>query len=277
MNFLKTTLRRLLLCMAIPLMTTSIFYVSQTQRAKAEFWYKIQAFFPNGTEEAHWCIDRALKADPTFAKGWMEKSKSLNKSGLYAEGFHYLNKAVALEPTTYLGHRGYLKLYMLRDYEGAIEDLERLEELNPEASIGPWRDDLFFTLGVAYQQLGEYRGAIYYFNTSVKNTIANKGTEAINKKVFLYRGISLFEMGRVRTAIKDFNRAINHADNYSEAYYYRGLALIKLHRRGSACRSFRKSLELFDENNSHNAHFEMPNQIYLSDIEEAMSRYCKAL
>ena len=278
MTILRTTLQKLFLHAGILLLICSLLYSAKSQRAKAEFWFNLHSYFPEGTVEEHWCFSKAIKADPSFAKAWLERSVSLNRSGMYANGFQFLNKAVALEPAKYLGYRAYVKLYMLHDYEGAIDDLETLEELTPGVEIAPWNESIYHMLGMAYKQEGYNKTAINYFNKAIKTVAEQQGLDALSEKTFFYRGIAKLDMRRPKSAVKDFNRALRLAENFMEAYYYRGLALARMYKRGSACRSLRMSLELHEEGYVQaESNYEIPDQVYLSDIEEALQRYCKSL
>ena len=41
-----------------------------------------------------------------------------------------MNKAVALDPKEHLPYRGWCRYQFFRDYEGAIQDIERLDSLS---------------------------------------------------------------------------------------------------------------------------------------------------
>jgi tetratricopeptide (TPR) repeat protein len=278
MNILKNTLKIVLLLLAIPILIGSLYYYSKSKRDRAELWFRAQNLFPQGTVQEQWCFEQALKADPTFAEAWMQKSVSHNKRGHYAEGFRLLDQAVELKPVEYLGYRGYVKLYMLHDYEGAIDDFMRLDTLTPGIRDAPWGEDIYHVLGLAHKQLGEYETARYFFNKSIESISTEQGEDWVDVRTFFYNGLVSFEMADTSEALYNLNKAIDLFDQFTEAHYHKGRILASLNKRGEACTHFRKSAQFFQEGYIYtNSYYELPDQIYLSDIEHASRRYCEAL
>lgn len=278
MSIVKTTLKAVLLLIAIPLFLGGLYYFSKSNRERAELWFNIQNLFPQGSQQEQWCFDRAVKADPTYAKAWMQKSVSHTKRGQYAEGFRLLNKAVELEPAEYLGYRGYVKLYMLRDYDGAIEDFMRLDALTPKVRDAPWGEDIYHVLGLANLQKGQYEEARYFFDKSIGLTIEEQGEDWVDVKTFFYNGVVNFELGDIQEALSNLDKALQYYNKYTEACYYKGMVLASLNQREKACSYFKKSLNFFQEGYVYeNSYYEIPNQLYLSDIERALRLYCDLL
>ena len=278
MTILKTTLKVTLLLIAIPLILGSLYYFTKSKREKAEFWFRAQGLFPQGATQEQWCFERALQADPSFAEAWMQKSVSHTKRAQYAEGFRLLNKAVELKPAQYLGYRGYVKLYMLHDYDAAIDDFMRLDALTPNVRDAPWGEDIYHVLGLAHKQKGKLEEAAYFFDKSIELTTQEQGEDWVNVQTFFYNGLVQFQLGDTSQALYNLDKALQHSDKFSEAYFHRGLALISLNKRGEACSNFKKSLQLFKTGYVYNnPYYEIPDQLYLSDIEEALKLYCEAL
>ena len=73
-----------------------------------------------------------------YSKVYVEQSVAFNKRGEYAKGFDLLDKGVELDPELHLGYRGWIKLRKLRDYEGALNDFNRLDSLTPKFVDAPW-------------------------------------------------------------------------------------------------------------------------------------------
>ena len=65
-----------------------------------------------------------------FAYSYMEKGVPYLKRGDFIKWKALIDKAVELDPNEYLGYRGWCRLQFLRDYDGAISDIEQLLELN---------------------------------------------------------------------------------------------------------------------------------------------------
>ena len=278
MDILKTALKVLLILIVLPLLGGTVFYFIKSDRQKAELWFRAQSLFPQGAVQEQWCFEMALKADPTFAEAWMQKSVSHNKRGHYAEGFRLLNKAVELKPVEYLGYRGYVKLYMLRDFDAAIDDFMRLDALTPEVRDAPWGEDIYHVLGLANLMKNDLDEALYYFNKSIELTTFGQGESWVDVTTFFYSGLTNFKLGAQAAALENFDKAIQYHDKYTEAYYYKGLTLASLNKRGEACSNFKKGLNHFKSGYIyHNPYYEIPYQVYLSDLEEALKLYCEAL
>jgi tetratricopeptide (TPR) repeat protein len=247
-------------------------YDSMPPREKAEFWFNLQKRYPQGSPEEQWALQKAIDADPTFDPAWMQKSIAFNKRGFYAEGFRLLQPAVDLAPTEYLGYRGYVKLYMMRDYEGAIADLVRLDSLTPSIQDAPWGEDIDLTLGIAYLQLKNWTRAEEYFHQSITAISEEVGPDWIDVRTHYFLGLSVQQQGRFREAIEYFNKAIEEDPNYTEAHYAKGFCYQKTDQMDSARYYLRRSDTLFQRGYLYtNKYYEMPGQIYRSDIREALS------
>ena len=256
-------------------LSISISYFNQSARERAEFWYIMINFDRQGSVWQQWVLKKSIQADPTFYKGYMQKSVAFNKKGQYLEGFRLLNKAVEISPIENLGYRGFVKLYMLHDYNGAIEDFLRLDLLTPEVTDAPWGEDIYHVIGLSYQQLGELDSAQKYFNKSILEKTKLIGEEWIDVKTFLYFGIVEYELRNYKEAIILFDKAINYSQTFSEAYYYRGLTYQKLNNSIKSCDDLDSSYSYFTKGYYiSNPYYEMPNQIYLSDISNSMDSVC---
>ena len=256
-------------------LSISISYFNQSARERAEFWYIMINFDRQGSVWQQWVLKKSIQADPTFYKGYMQKSVAFNKRGQYLEGFRLLNKAVEISPIENLGYRGFVKLYMLHDYNGAIEDFLRLDLLTPEVTDAPWGEDIYHVIGLSYQQLGELDSAQKYFNKSILEKTKLIGEEWIDVKTFLYFGIVEYELRNYKEAIILFDKAINYSQTFSEAYYYRGLTYQKLNNSIKYCDDLDSSYSYFTKGYYiSNPYYEMPNQIYLSDISNSMDSVC---
>ena len=74
--------------------------------------------------------------------------------GDYAENFKFIDKAVELNLVRYTLHRGFLKCIFTKDYEGAIADFEKAEQISPQKYE---MDHTFsFYLGLCYLGLRNY-------------------------------------------------------------------------------------------------------------------------
>ena len=252
-----------------------ISYFNQSSREKAEFWYQMINFDRQGSVWQQWCLEKSIQVDSTFHKGYMQKSVAFNKRGQYSEGFKLLNKAVEISPVQNLGYRGFVKLYMLHDFNGAINDFLRLDTLTPGVTDAPWGEDIYHVIGLSYKQLGELDSAKKYFDISIQKKTGLLGEDWVDVKTFLYYGIVEFELGNYQESIELFNKAISYSKKFSEAYYYRGLAYQRLNNPIEACNDLERSYSYYNEGYYiSNPYYELPNQIYLSSIKNSIDSVC---
>jgi tetratricopeptide (TPR) repeat protein len=205
----------------------------------------------------------------------MQKSVPFNKRGQYSEGFKLLNKAVDIAPVENLGYRGYIKLYMHHDFNGAITDFLRLDLLTPNVADAPWGEDIYHVIGLAYKELGELDSAQKYFNKSIIEKTNLLGEEWVDVKTFLYFGIVEYELGNYLEAIELFDKALSYSKTFTEAYYYIALANKKINKPIESCNDLDSSYLYFNKGYyMSNPYYELPNQIYLSTITNSMDSVC---
>lgn len=82
-----------------------------------------------GYKQSQQGFDKAITLCPALSYAWFEKSVPYLKRGLFVEWRKLIDKAVELDPLQHLGYRGWCRYQFLRDYKGAIEDLEKLDQL----------------------------------------------------------------------------------------------------------------------------------------------------
>ena len=127
----------------------------------------------------------------------------------------------------------------------------------------------FFYLGVTFQQQGNYKKAVDYYEKVIKYD--PKDTRAYNN-----RGNAKYGLGDYEGAISDYDKAIECNPKYANAYYNRGNAKRALGDHQAAIADFDKALE----NNPQfaDAYGNRGNaKRALGDLEGAISDYDKAI
>ena len=239
----------------------------ESPRQEAEYWFEMQTEHFMGSRKSQYYLSKALEADPSYARAWVQKALPHLQKGEFAKGFKYLDKAVELNRLEYLGYRGCAKLYYLHDSEGALKDLIELDSMTPNFTDAPWGRDIYYTMGIAEKRRGDLQSAYRYFNRSIQNTTKEKGEDWVEVKVFLYRGIVSLEMGDVASAIKDFDKGIQYFDKFMEAHFYRGKALLELGEKGKACENFSKAKEYLAAGYSYASQmYSMTEEVLMEDI-----------
>ena len=154
----------------------------------------------------------------------------------YMGALEDLNKAIALKPDYAQAYviRGIVK-NNLEDYSGSIKDLNKAIELKPDNA------EAYYLRAVLKSCLKEkdYIGVIQD---------ASKAIELKPDYVAAYyrRGINKFYIEDYRGAIQDFNKAIELKSSYAHAYYMRGLSKIFLEdiNINDGCLDLRRAFEL---------------------------------
>ena len=219
-------------------------------------------------------MDSALRISPNWAAGYRHKARPYLFSGDYANFMKYMQPAVENDYME-LGYRGWCRLYFIKDYEGAIADLELLDKKTVDFDDFPMSENLFYLTGLAKKEMGNFADALVDFNKSVASQSKNKGEEWVESHTWFYRGVTYFEMSEYEKALEDFYRTLKYDANSSDALFYMALTFEKLHRTSDICPLLRNSFEKFNKGFVHKDGLaDVPNQLYLSDLEEKMKQYC---
>lgn len=234
----------------------------------AEYWYELQKKFVQGSIYEQMALDSAIHYNPNFSRALEEKSVSYNKRGDFETGFYYLNKAVDIDPKEHLGYRGFIKLYMLRDYQGALNDFLKLDSLTPNFRDAPWGEDIDKVIGLCYMKMGKFEYAKNSFNNSINAISIKNGEEWVEPRTFLYRGIVDLELNKADSAIHFLNKSIKYDRRFPEAFFYKAKAYKKMNNRKQTQIMADSALYYFQNNGvQKNPYFELPYQVYLSDIK----------
>jgi tetratricopeptide (TPR) repeat protein len=210
---------------------------------------------------------------PDRDDAYMGRSVAYNKGGEHATGFAMLNRAVELAPILHLGYRSFVKLYMMHDYEGALQDCLRLDSLTSYAKPGVWGEDLDMVIGLCYLQLNDFQKARLRFTNSINAVTKEVGKEWNSPRVFLYLGITLMKEKAYSQAIQTFDELIQLYPNFSEAYYYKAQCYSALKDLKNAEATLEKCKQVFGKYGAEkNPYFELPYQIYPSMLSDLSSQ-----
>jgi tetratricopeptide (TPR) repeat protein len=219
-------------------------------------------------------FDVLIFQNPNHSEAYFGKSVPYNKRGDFAKGFEILNKAVEIDPKIHLGYRGWLKYDFLKDYQGCIKDLKRLDSLTPNFVDYPWGDNIHYLLGLSYKGLKQYDESLKEFDKGLKS---EKDSSWANPNLFLYKGIIYAELKDYKQAMSNFDACLkNNHNKSSEAYYHKGIIFKNLKQVDSAKTSFKMSLELFNNGYKNTDEYtEVADELYLSDILEEINSFDK--
>jgi tetratricopeptide (TPR) repeat protein len=207
---------------------------------------------------------------PDYSDVYFEQSVAFNKYGYHHKGFELLDQAVELDPKMHLGYRGYMKLRFLRDFDGALADLNRLDTLTPNFNDAPWGENIDFLRGECHYGNKDYLKAIECFERNVKNQ--SEGWADIQS--FVYLGMCEYEIGNYVKALTNLNKALYQSDKTTEAYFH----LAKVYKAIDSLPKARESLIKARESLAYkrdDSYNEYLNEIYLSDIQKLEKQYAE--
>jgi len=241
-----------ILFLLIGVLTYGYFKVRKSNEVAQENYKRIESFQSNSSDD------------------YFEYSGHINKSGDFAKGFKFLDKAVKLDPKLHLGYRGWIRLRKIRDFDKALIDFDRLDSLTPNFVDAPWGENIDFLRGECHFGNKDYIKAIACFNRSVKN----QKEDWADIQTFVYLGICEYRLGNYKKAISEFKRALKQSESTCEAHFNLALSYEKIGDLNKAKEHIIKA----EDNISYkrdDIYNEYLNEIYLSQITELKQKLNK--
>jgi tetratricopeptide (TPR) repeat protein len=228
---------------------------------------------PQGSKKSQLYFDSAIAACSTFAYAWVEKSVPYLKRGDFDTWRKLLDKGVELDPSQYLGYRAACLMSFVRDYKGAIRDLERLKKIQNGSLQGsnPSGDFcLLLVLAISKRELGDYKGAMEDFNSVIANA---EKENWLGPYDYLYRGITHHRLKNYKAALSDFEDQIKHYKDLADTYYYLGLVYEDMGSSVMAKNNFQLAYEKYTTTGVHMEDWYnvLPDQVFLSDIKAKLN------
>lgn len=226
--------------------------------------------YRQGSYQSQEHFDQAIQLCPTLAYSFMEKAVPFLKRGLFVEWKELIDKAVDLEPVEYLGYRGWCRLQFLRDYEGAIEDIEKLKSLvNYDIGYCQTGDyHLNIALALCYKKIGDFEKAKKLF---VQQLNSENYSEGIYD--YYHFGVLEYETGNFAEAISSFDKQIALNDYLGETYFFRALAYQGLNQLELYAQNLEKAESYYRSGKIRtDTYTETIDKIYLLDILEEKNK-----
>lgn len=220
------------------------------------------------SKEYQQALDEALAIDPTFAFAYEAKSTAYLKSGDFVTWFQLMNKAVAIDPKEHLPYRGWCRYQFFRDYEGAIQDIERLDSLS-KYDIGYSVNaeyHLHIARALCYKFMGQKQKAI-----SIIEEQLNTSGYAPGLFDYLHLGVLYWEVNDLAKAETSFKKQEVINDIAENRYY---LARVYLSKQNEV--KAKELLQIAKEKYSKESRMTDPytvhaDKIYMEDIESALA------
>jgi tetratricopeptide (TPR) repeat protein len=170
-----------------------------------------------GSRESQEAFDKAIGLCPDLSNSYMEKAVPYLKNGDFVTWKILIDKAVAVDPKMHLGYRGWCKFQFLRDYNGAVLDLEQLKKYYPDDLGRSLNGDYHLDVvrAMSYSALGEKEKAA----DIIEKLLASKG---YFKGMYDHYqlGVTYFELGRYDKASENFEKQSKEYD-FAENIYFK--------------------------------------------------------
>ena len=250
--------------------TNCLAYQDSAHRKACEL-YQMATDHAQGSRISQSYFLESLKACPTFAPSLYEMSVPYLKRGDFYTWKLLIDKAVKINPQFYLPSRGSDLFFFLRDYKGALKDIERSYILNkgqPGYSVnGDY--DLRIVMALCLAKIGNIKRALEVYDECLTDHVK---TDNIGLYDYLHRGVMYFRLRRYEDALADLNKQTDKYTKLADTYYYIGLVYLKLNNKSFALSNLLKAEQLFTKTGYHrfDSYNEEPDQVFLSDITEKL-------
>ncbi len=221
-----------------------IYPANSGERLACELSYRAIAY-RQGSGHSQVLFDAAIKLGPEYAYAYYQKSVPFFKRGMLTEAFPLINKAIELDPHTYLSYRAYW-YFSNHSFEACIADLERFYSvLNGKLQSTPGGDfEMRMLLSLSYAQTGQLEKAIELANFGINNF------ESMGYYISAYDyhvlGLLYYYNGQFEEAQRAFEIQLKRNDRFADTYYYLALANRSLGAQAAADSLMQESLDRFE-------------------------------
>jgi len=250
---------------------TNCLLFKDSSHIKACRLYNATDSFPQGSRICQQYLDSAIRICPDYAEAWHEISVPYLKRGDYRSWRKYMDRAVELKPLAYTATRGWCRFKFLRDYEGALIDLQKADTLSgfQPGQSGDGSYNLYVVMALCERELGNYTAAARYFALGIDSVRARKGKTWLGLFDYLHRAVMEIKLKNYDKALSDLDLQSEIFDRYAETEYYRSIVLIATGHPQQARVSLERARQLFITDGYHlsDPYCEMLDEVHLGDIE----------
>ncbi len=211
-------------------------------------------------------LDKSLEIDSTYDYAYWAKSIAYLKSGDFVTWKQLIDKAVDLNPKEHLGYRGWCRYQFFRDYQGAINDIEKLDSM-VDYDIGQCQNGMYhlnIAKGLCYKALGQTEKAIEIIENQIT---LNEDENFVGAYDYLHLGVLYLETQQFEKAINTFKKQ-SKENELAENQYYLALSHFKLGnvKEYETCLNIAKELYLADRK-MFDTYSNPMDKIYLETID----------
>jgi len=195
--------------------------------------------YRQGSRESQMLLDSIIALGPNYAWAYYQKSVAYLKRGFLSEGIQILNKAIAIDPQTYLCYRAYW-YYSHKSYRSCIRDLELYySSYGGYVEFTPGGEhEMRMLLGASYAAIGNLNKAIQVISDYLSNPKNDMHHRAEDYYVL---GVLHYRNGQYEEAAKILAKQIDITPEFADAYYYLGLVREAQSNKSSAKQAFEQA------------------------------------
>jgi len=224
-----------------------------------------------GAYESILNLDSILVMCPNFADAYYTKAIPYLKRGEFITWKKLIDKAVELDPVMYLGYRGGARFMFLRDYEGAIEDIENYKK-KINWDIGHiYNGDYHLEVirALSYRGIGNNTKAVDILEDYIK-----ENTEDPGRFTYLHLGVIYLQSGNLPKAELTLLKQISDFDYYADTYYWLAKVYEAMGDKDRYLSNMKKAEDYYLQEKclpGLDSYMDYPDKIYLQQIREALN------
>ncbi|TAG18580.1 MAG: hypothetical protein EAZ32_13390 [Cytophagia bacterium] len=227
--------------------------------------------YPQTSKEYRAHIEYAIKVFPEDAQLRREVATSYFKAGEYAPAMKYINKAVELDPKSWLGYRAFMKCIFMKDYANAIQDFK--QALTLKNGYYEMDHTYHFYIAISYLKLNQLDSADNYMRQSLQLQMPD-GKGSGHHLDWFYWGLIKHQQKNYNKAIEYYDKSLGLFSQFPDPLYYKALILRKKKKHKEANESLEKAEEALKQgykiNEDNEVYVNYPFQITLHEVQEAL-------
>lgn len=232
--------------------------------------YSFANHTPQGSRASQILYDSVIAICPSFDMAYMEKAVPYLKRGDFIAWRRWIDQAVALNPKEHLGYRGWCRYQFLRDYAGALEDIEALERIKqPDIGYSVNGDyHLKIAKALCYKGLGQKEKAIQ----TIETQLAKPGYEP-GYYDYLHLAVLKIETGNPEAALSVLEKQRQLSADFAETFYYLALVYKQMgDHRPEMLENLAMAQKLYQEGRHRTDPYDHPeDRIYQEYITKALT------
>lgn len=246
---------------------------SEEKEKLSKKYEELAALLEKGSPNHMRLLEKALRINPKNDMAWRQLSLPYLYAGMLKEWHYHMDNAIMLNPQVWQGWRAYDRLYYLRDYSGALYDLDATDTLTLNQVDYLENTSVDFLRGLCYLGLNNFEMAHELFDKFIEHEKEKVGEKFVDESVFLYKGIINLKEQKYNEAIQNLKRGIEYEAGSADFHYYLSQAYCHLGQIESAKEQLLIAVNKVEQNDRLLGYrigyrYEPIGRVYNEDIED---------